>query len=103
MFNLILFCLWGVKLPLRDIVIILYQWDQEMVIKHKYNILFLGFNWVLQAIQKTVADKKVKKIGGFVEVDETFLGFGKNHVFRVLKSTWCVEGFQEKQKKFFLL
>ncbi|KAF7685071.1 hypothetical protein CDIK_4181 [Cucumispora dikerogammari] len=97
----------GIKLPLKDIIMILYEWCQETTIKrikHEYVIHYKAVNQVLQVIRKIIADRKGEKIGGIgkiVEIDETCLSTIKNHKGRVLRNMWCVGGISRETKIFF--
>ncbi|KAF7684896.1 hypothetical protein CDIK_4355 [Cucumispora dikerogammari] len=98
----------GIKLPLKDIIMILYEWCQETTIKrikHEYGIQYKAVNQVLNVIRKIIADRKGDKIGGIgeiVEIDETCLSTRKNYKGRVLRNMWCVGGISRETKKFFL-
>ncbi|KAF7694604.1 hypothetical protein CDIK_2116 [Cucumispora dikerogammari] len=51
----------GIKLPLKDIIIILYEWCQETTIKRikdGYGIHYKAVNHVLQVIRKIIADRQ---------------------------------------------
>ncbi|KAF7689917.1 hypothetical protein CDIK_2758, partial [Cucumispora dikerogammari] len=80
------------KLPLFKIIMIMYEWTQQTVIKrikHEYNVEWKAINAVISVIRRVIVPRKIEKIGGIgeiVEVDETALSKRKNNKGRVVKT-----------------
>ncbi|KAF7697501.1 hypothetical protein CDIK_1670 [Cucumispora dikerogammari] len=97
----------GLRLPLKTIVMILYLWSRDTLIKdiiHELEVGFDGVKSVLDVIRLKFKQQENLKFGDsgcIVEVDETKLTKRKGNVERVSETIWCVGGICRVHKNFF--
>ncbi|KAF7696485.1 hypothetical protein CDIK_1836 [Cucumispora dikerogammari] len=97
----------GLRRSLKTIVMIIYLWSRDTLIKdmiHELEVSFDGFKSVLDIIRSKLQGQENLKIGGLgriVEVDETKLTKRKGNVGGVPETIWCLGGVCRVHKKFF--
>ncbi|KAF7697602.1 hypothetical protein CDIK_1574 [Cucumispora dikerogammari] len=98
----------GLKLPLFKVIMIIYEWSQQIIIrriKHEYDVEWKAINAVISVIRRVIMPKKIVKIGEIGEIVEVIvaaLSRRKNNKGRVVKTLWCSGKISRETKKIFV-